>query len=127
LAVGIIGARNFGLLLREVVGVDFTKEMLAAAQVNVEKYHDDKLQSPIEFVEASIDSLEGLLTLEENAADVIISNGVFNLCLNKPAAFQTVFRLLRPGGRILLSDLCKVPEESPHAIVSCTVGDGWSS
>jgi len=59
--------------------------------------------------------------LKKGIADVVISNGVFNLCSNKSVAFRTAFELLRPGGRFLFNDLCIVENKNPTvANISCT-------
>lgn len=108
-----------------IIGVDMTEEMVEAAKKNVEMYKGDN--DNIKLLCAAIDNpdeLEGVI--DANSADVVISNGVFNLCADKRAAFAMAFRALKPGGRFLLSDLCRV-EANPSAVVSCSVGDGWSS
>jgi arsenite methyltransferase len=110
---------------RRVIGVDMTEEMVEAARKNVEMYKGDN--DNIKLLCAAIDTpdeLEGVI--DANSADVVISNGVFNLCADKRAGFAMAFRALKPGGRFLLSDLCRV-ETNLSAVVSCSVGDGWSS
>jgi SAM-dependent methyltransferase len=108
-----------------VICIDLTLEMIEAARKNVEIYQCKA--DNIKLLCAAIDDPEELESvIDENCADVVISNGVFNLCLHKRAAFALSFRGLKPGGRFLLSDLCTV-ETNPSAVVSCSVGDGWSS
>jgi ubiquinone/menaquinone biosynthesis C-methylase UbiE len=108
-----------------VIGIDMTPEMIAAARTNVEMYQCNA--NNIELLCAAIDDPEELESvIDANCADVVISNGVFNLCSDKRAAFAMSFRALKPGGRFLLSDLCRV-ETNPSAVISCSVGDGWSS
>ena len=68
----------------------------------------------------------GIVGLKEGIADVVISNGVFNLCTDKSLAFQSAFDLLKPGGKFLLNDVCVV-EENPGALISCTIGDEATS
>ena len=65
---------------------------------------------------SNVEFREGLLEdmpIEEGWADVVISNGVFNLCADKQQAFSEVFRILRPGGRLQFADIANgapVPE-----------------
>ncbi len=89
----------------EVVGVDMTVEMLAKARRN-----RDLLGA------TNVDFREGLaeaLPVEDSWADVVISNGVFNLCADKRAVFDDVRRVLRPGGWLQFADIANgrpVPE-----------------
>jgi ubiquinone/menaquinone biosynthesis C-methylase UbiE len=65
---------------------------------------------------------EGLaeeLPVPDEWADVVISNGVFNLCADKRAVFEEVHRVLRPGGRLQFADIAngaEVPEEAVRDI-----------
>ena len=59
------------------------------------------------------------LPVEDGWADVIISNGVVNLCPDKRAVFKEMFRVLRPGGRIQLGDIVvhkEVPQDAKDDI-----------
>eukprot|EP00586_Coscinodiscus_wailesii_P021955 CAMPEP_0172495956 /NCGR_PEP_ID=MMETSP1066-20121228/79756_1 /TAXON_ID=671091 /ORGANISM="Coscinodiscus wailesii, Strain CCMP2513" /LENGTH=112 /DNA_ID=CAMNT_0013267987 /DNA_START=397 /DNA_END=735 /DNA_ORIENTATION=- len=111
-------------------------EMIDAARHNIKMYNDRAADddgdendghdaSNIDIVNAVIDD-PNVPLLEPNVAHVVISNGVFNLCPDKKTAFANAFRVLRPGGRFLLSDLCSV-EANLLALVTCSLGDDWSS
>jgi ubiquinone/menaquinone biosynthesis C-methylase UbiE len=63
----------------------------------------------IEFLKAGIE----MLPLSDASVDVAISNGVFNLCLNKPGVVGEVIRVLRPGGRLQMADILLHDEVSP--------------
>ncbi|MFZ2089994.1 MAG: methyltransferase domain-containing protein, partial [Desulfobaccales bacterium] len=79
-----------------VTGLELVPEMLARAQENVRLAG----APPIEFKEGGAEALP----CPDNSFDVVISNGVFNLVVDKLKALQEVFRVLRPGGRFLLAD-----------------------
>jgi len=114
-----------------VWGVDATPEMLAAAKANVDQYlpadsntNNNCSSSNIRFREGRLDDPEGVgKHLGTNGADVVISNGVFNLCDDKRRAFETAYALLKPGGgRFLLSDLCRVtPNPVAQVVQDCAV------
>ncbi len=88
-----------------VTGVDMTPEMLAKARANAGLVGL-----------ANVVFLEGLaerLPVDDGQADVVISNGVINLCADKLAVFQEVVRVLRPGGVLQFADIANgrpVPE-----------------
>jgi arsenite methyltransferase len=90
-----------------VVGVDMTPEMLAKARDNVSALGLGNVALREGVAEA--------LPVETGWADVVISNGVFNLCADKRAVFDEARRVLAPGGRLQFGDIANgaaVPEEA---------------
>jgi arsenite methyltransferase len=90
----------------KVIGIDFTPEMIQKARENAEKlaFHN------VEFREGDIESMP----VNDEVADVVVSNCVLNLVPNKKAVMQEVYRILKPGGHFSISDIVLVgdlPEE----------------
>jgi SAM-dependent methyltransferase len=91
----------------QVVGIDMTSEMLAKSRQTAEALG----LAYVEFREGFAESLP----VEDAWADVVISNGVINLCAGKQAVFAEIFRVLRPGGRLQFADIANgrpVPAEA---------------
>jgi SAM-dependent methyltransferase len=90
-----------------VVGIDMTEEMLAKSRSTVQSLG----LAHVEFREG----LAEQMPIDDGWADVVISNGVINLCADKKATFSEIFRVLRPGGRLQFADIANgkpVPESA---------------
>jgi arsenite methyltransferase len=102
------------------IGIDMTPEMILRAR----KHAADARVDNVEFYQASIDKLP----LPDESADCIISNCVINLAPDKDAVFREMFRVLKPGGRVAVSDLAMkqaLPSELAKdvmAYVGCIAG-----
>jgi SAM-dependent methyltransferase len=94
-----------------VVGVDMTEEMLAKARATAASIAVDH----VEFRQGLAEDLP----VEDGWADVVISNGVINLCADKQAVLREIYRVLRPGGYLEFADIANgrpVPEAAVQNI-----------
>lgn len=104
----------------KAIGIDMTPDMLELARANARKggYRN------VEFLEGRIDAIP----LDDASADIITSNCVINLAEDKTKVFREMYRVLKPGGRVAVSDIAlkqPLPAElgqSVAALVGCIAG-----
>lgn len=106
------------------IGIDMTPDMIELANKNALKGPNGKPYRNVEFKLGQIDNIP----LPDSSADVIISNCVINLASDKTAVFKEMFRVLKPGGRVAVSDIALkkvLPQELKEnvaALVGCIAG-----
>ena len=81
----------------QVIGIDMTEEMLTKSRATAKSMGADN----VEFREGLVEEMP----IEDGWADVVISNGVINLCSDKQQAFGEIMRVLRPGGTLQFADI----------------------
>jgi arsenite methyltransferase len=118
-----IAARKVGATGR-AIGVDMTPEMLAKARKNIAAFRERTGLDNVEFRLGEIEHLP----LADSSVDVVISNCVVNLSPDKPRVWREIARVLKPGGRVAVSDLALLKPlppavlESVEALVGCVAG-----
>ena len=104
----------------KVIGVDMTPEMISRA-------NDIASSSGYKNVEFRLGEIENL-PVDDNSTDIVISNCVINLCADKSRVFHETYRVLKPGGRLTISDivaeqaLSEEMRQNPDAWASCISG-----
>lgn len=107
-----------------VIGVDMTPDMLAKARRNIASY---RAQSGLDNVEFRLGEIENL-PVADASVDVVLSNCVINLSPDKARVWREVVRVLKPGGRVAISDLAllrPLPESvvaDVEALIGCVAG-----
>ena len=102
-----------------VIGVDMTPDMLSKARANAEKMQAENVEFRLGEIEH--------LPVADNSADIIMSNCVINLSPDKQSVYRDAYRILKPGGRLAISDivaLVPLPDDIQQnlALVSACVG-----
>jgi len=107
-----------------VIGVDMTPEMLAKARKNIEQYRQ---RTGLDNVEFRLGEIE-YLPVPDSSVDVVLSNCVINLSPDKPQVWRDIFRVLKQGGKVSVSDLAllkPLPDtirEMTAALLGCVAG-----
>ncbi len=107
-----------------VIGVDMTPDMLTKARRNIASYRERTGLDNVEFRLGEIEHLP----IADASVDVVISNCVINLSTDKPQVWREIARVLKPGGRVAVSDLALLQPLPPavaemvEALVGCIAG-----
>lgn len=118
-----IAGRRVGKTGR-AIGVDMTPDMLSKARKNSVAYQEQTGLSNVEFRLGEIEHLP----IADGTADVVISNCVINLSPDKPQVWREIVRILKPGGRVSISDSVLVQplppaiQEMVEALIGCIAG-----
>jgi SAM-dependent methyltransferase len=103
-----------------VIGVDMTPEMLQKARKNIEPYRERAGLDNVEFRLGEIEHLP----VADNSIDVVLSNCVINLSPEKAQVWREIYRVLKPGGKVSVSDLAlsKPLPDHVHSMVGSLIG-----
>ncbi|MGB7769479.1 MAG: arsenite methyltransferase [Verrucomicrobiia bacterium] len=118
-----IAGRKVGVAGR-VIGVDMTPEMLGKARNNIAHYRQETGLDNVAFRLGEIEHLP----VADNSVDAIISNCVINLSPDKPQVWREMARVLKPGGRVAVSDMALVKPLPPEVLklvearIGCVAG-----
>ncbi len=110
----ILAARRVGTS-GKVIGVDMTPDMVGKARYNATVVG----LSNVEFLLGEIESLP----VPDASVDLVISNGVLNLCPDKSRVLDEIFRVLKSGGRLQMADILLDPKVTPEEVA---VKGSWS-
>ncbi len=103
-----------------VYGIDISEGMIAKAQSLIQKFEITNAQ----IIQSNLENIP----LEENSVDVVISNCTINHAANKQAVWSEIFRILKPAGRFVVSDIYATHEiaaeykNDPQAVAECWAG-----
>jgi len=107
-----------------VIGVDMTPQMISKARRGIDQY---RARTGLDNVEFRLGEIEHL-PVADASIDVVISNCVINLSPDKPAVWREIARVLRPGGRVAISDIAllrplpQTVRKMAEALVGCVAG-----
>ena len=142
LDLGCGGGHDLALAARavgptgKVIGMDLTPQMLERAETVVSTVSDATTSCPVDFLCAPADQCGETSRPARYAdvADLVISNGVFNLCPDKQGAFDTAYHWCKPGGLIVFADVvledhCETSTltTGDQLVAPVTVGDSFTS
>ncbi|MEK7391228.1 MAG: arsenite methyltransferase [Fibrobacterota bacterium] len=108
----------------KAIGVDMTAQMLSKARRNAASFSERTGLSNVEFRLGEIEHLP----VSDNSVDVVLSNCVINLSPDKPQVWRDISRVLKPGGRVAISDLALLrplpdaAKDLAEALVGCVAG-----
>jgi SAM-dependent methyltransferase len=103
----VVAARRVGPT-GKTIGVDMTPNMIEKSRTNLQSLNLNHAEIREGFLEE--------LPVDDSTIDVVTSNGVFNLCLEKPKVVAEVFRVLRPGGRLQMADILLHEDVTPEEV-----------